>query len=100
MSYETISDDYIYGWHAYAYPYGRGRPAMVMGTTRSRTTAREWEEGTLIIDIIEGSGEDLIWRSVGQAKLSQSTLPPEDAQARFNEVVMEMLADFPPGGSQ
>ncbi len=98
MSYETISNDYLYDWGTYGYV--RGRPAMIIGTTTSQTTALEWDEGTLLIDIIDSSTEELVWRSVGQARLSQVTRTPAQAQTRANEVAMEMLADFPPGGSQ
>ncbi len=100
MSYETISDDYVYVWGEYGYGLGRGRPAMVIATARPRTTAREWDEGTLIIDIIDSSTEELVWRSVGQAELSQVPRTPEEAQTRFNKVAMQMLAEFPPGGSE
>jgi len=98
MSYETISNNYGYGWGAYG--YGRGRSTLAMGTTSSRTTAREWDEGTLLIDILDRAGEELVWRSVGQAKLSQSARTPAEAQARADEVAAEMLAGFPPGGAQ
>ncbi len=84
MSYETISNNYGYGWGAYG--YGRGRSTLAMGTTSSRTTAREWDEGTLLIDILD--------------KLSQSARTPAEAQARADEVAAEMLAGFPPGGAQ
>jgi hypothetical protein len=95
MSYETISNDYGYGWGRYGRTGG-----MAMGTTTSRTTAREWDEGTLLIDIIDRRTEELMWRAVGQAKLSETARTPEEAQARADEVAVKMLADFPPGGSQ
>jgi hypothetical protein len=96
MSYETISNNYGYGWGRYGYRGG----GMAMGTTTSRTTAREWDEGTLIIDIIDRSTDELMWRAVGQAKLSETQRTPQEAQAKANEVAVKMLADFPPGGSQ
>ena len=54
----------------------------------------------MLVDIIDSSRDDLIRRSVGQAKLSRATRTPEEAQTRLDKVAMEMLADFPPGGSQ
>ncbi len=90
MDYQTIYDDYGYGWGR----YGR----FGIGTTTSRTTTTEWEEGTLLIDIIDGRNTELMWRSVGQAKLSEQRRTPEEAQERANEVAAKMLADFPPGG--
>ncbi len=94
MSYETISNDYGYGWGRY------GRGGWHMGATSSRTEVREWDEGTLLIDFIDAGTEELVYRTVGQAKLSQARRTPQEAQAGANEVVLQMLADFPPGGGR
>ncbi len=91
MRYETISNNYGYGWGRY------GRGGWHMGATSSRTEVREWDEGTLLIDIIDPSTEELVYRTVGQAKLSEARRTPQEAQAKANEVVLKMLADFPPG---
>ncbi|MCZ6916541.1 MAG: DUF4136 domain-containing protein [Gemmatimonadetes bacterium] len=91
MSYETINNNYGYGWGRY------GGGGWGMGTSTSRTTTREWDEGMLLIDFIDAGSEELVYRTVGQAKLSQSRRTPQEAQERANEVVAEMLADFPPG---
>ncbi len=91
MSYETISNDYGYGWGRY------GRGGWGVGATTSRTEVREWDEGTLLIDFIDAGTEELVYRTVGQAKLSQAQRTPQEAQEVANEVVLKMLADFPPG---
>ena len=91
MSYETINNNYGYGWGRY------GGGGWGMGTSTSRTTTREWDEGMLLIDFIDGETEELVYRSVGQAKLSQSQQTPQEAQERANEAVAIMLEDFPPG---
>jgi hypothetical protein len=94
MSYETINNNYGYGWGRY------GGGGWGMGTSTSRTTTREWDEGMLLIDFIDGETEELVYRSVGQAKLSQAQETPQQAQERANEAVAIMLEDFPPGRSQ
>ncbi len=91
MRYETISNDYGYGWGRY------GRGGWHAGTTTSRTEVREWDEGTLLIDFIDPGTEELVYRTVGQAKISEARRTPEESQERANEVVLKLLADFPPG---
>jgi hypothetical protein len=39
---------------------------------------REWDEGTLIIDIIDAGTETLVWRSTGQSELEKYTTREED----------------------
>ncbi len=92
MSYETISNNYGYGWGRY------GSGGWGIGATSSRTVVREWDEGTLLIDIIDPRTEELVYRTVGQAKLSETRRTPQESQELANEVVLKMLADFPPGG--
>ena len=93
MRYETISNDYGYGWGRY------GRGGWHAGTTTSRTEVREWDEGTLLIDFVDPGTEELVYRTVGQAKISEARRTPEESQQRANEVVLKLLADFPPGGA-
>ena len=92
MRYETISNDYGYGWGRY------GRGGWHLGATSTRTEVREWDEGTLLIDIIDAGTDELVYRTVGQATLSEVRRTPQEAQEVANEVVLRMLADFPPGG--
>ncbi len=91
MSYQTINDNYGYGWGRY------GAGGWGMGTSTSRTTTQEWDEGMLLIDFIDAGTEELVFRTVGQAKLSEARRTPQEAQEKANEVVAKMLADFPPG---
>ncbi len=92
MRYETISNDYGYGWGRY------GRGGWRVGATSSRTEVREWDEGTLLIDFIDAGTDELVYRTVGQAKLSEARRTPQESQEVANRVVLKMLADFPPGG--
>jgi uncharacterized protein DUF4136 len=79
------------------YGYGRyGRFGGVGGTT---TTVSEYQEGTLLIDMIDPSSKQLIWRGSGQARIRQSSTP-EDREKRINEAVKQILADFPPGSQK
>ncbi len=92
MEYQTINNHYGYGWGW----YGGG-----LATTTSRTTQREWDEGTLIIDIIGTRTNQLVWRGQAQARLDDRPPSPEVAQQRMDEAAAKNLETFPPGsGSQ
>jgi len=78
---------YNSGWGYYGY-YGGG-----VGV--SHTTAREWTEGTLLIDVIDVKEQDLAWRGWANGALSEN-LTPEQKTQRVNEVVGKILEKFPP----
>ncbi len=59
-----------------------------------RATARNYEEGTLIIDVMEGQSERLVWRGTATAEVRQRA-SPEDRSARVAEAVQKVLAEFP-----
>lgn len=87
MSLQTISSSYGYGWGWYG-------PGMGMGT--STTYVNEWDEGTLLVDVISGSTKELIWRGSAQAELSGTQQNPSEGQDQLNQVVARLLAPFPP----
>ena len=64
----------------------------------SRTTERRYEVGTLVIGMYDTEGERMIFMSSGSQTLSSRSLSPEQAQAQMNDVVAEILSDFPPEG--
>ena len=59
------------------------------------TEVREYEEGTLVIDLIDPATGKLIWRGTAQARVS-SDQSPESSTKRINEAVEKVLAQFPP----
>lgn len=56
-------------------------------------TPRNFKEGTLIIDIVDASTEDLVWRGWRDAYLTQRNFNEE----QVNETVRYILSAFPPG---
>lgn len=56
-------------------------------------TPRNFQEGTLIIDIVDASTEDLIWRGWRDAYLTQRNFSEE----QIGETVQYILTAFPPG---
>ena len=63
-----------------------------VGTTGP--TARRYEEGTLIIDVMEGQSERLVWRGTAIAEVRQGA-SIEDRSDRVAEAVRKVLAEFP-----
>lgn len=63
----------------------------------SRTYSYEYQEGTLIIDIVDSSSKQLIWRGTGRDYIGEKETP-EQITARINQTVAGILKNFPPGG--
>ena len=78
--------------YGYGYGYGYwGRPGMY-GTGGVDVT--QYDEGTLVIDIIDMAEQKLVWRGIGSGTMSQSPTV-EERTANINYVVAEILAQFP-----
>ena len=84
--YTTTSDYYGYGYGRW---YGGG------GMSTSRTTAYNWTQGTLVLDIVDGKSNELVYRSTAEAEVDQD-LSPAERQTRLNSGALKMLEKFPP----
>jgi hypothetical protein len=84
--YTTTSDYYGYGYGRW---YGAG------GATTSHTTAYNWTQGTLVLDIVDGKSNEMVYRSTAQAEVDQD-LSPAERQTRLNSGAIKMLEKFPP----
>ncbi len=72
--------------------YGYGRWGGVYAT---ETRVDQYEQGTLLIDIIDREKDDLIWRGSGQSRVHEGGTP-EERNERVRKAVAAILADFPP----
>ena len=64
-------------------------------TSYSQTTVREYEVGTLIIDVIDHKTDKLVWRgSVADTIRDKNT--PEERVAVINEAIATVMMNFPP----
>ncbi len=54
-----------------------------------------YEEGTLLIDLVDPKTNRLVWRGTGQTKLKELKTA-EERTSRVNEVVGAVLAQYPP----
>ncbi len=81
----TVDTYYGYG------PAGRwGR----MGIPETRYF--EYEEGTLILDVVDAKLEKLVWRAAGQRRIGEESTTPEESERRVREAVAQVLERLPP----
>ncbi len=77
--------DYGYGYGGWwgSYPYGRNIDVSY------------YTQGSLVIDFVDNSKDELVWRGIGTAAL-QDRGTPEERQAFIDEAVSEILMQYPP----
>lgn len=87
LSLKTKLDVYMINSH-----YGYGRRGYY---ELPETTVDEYEQGTLLLDVVSARSRKLVWR--GWTSKRVGTLgTPEERDARVREVVNAILAEFPP----
>ncbi len=93
-SVQTLNSYYGYG-PGWGYGYGAAyRPGYWAGAPE--TYVYEYEEGTLLLDIVDPNDKSLIWRGSAQDEVHFKSTPEKD-QTQLNEAVQKMLENFPPG---
>jgi hypothetical protein len=88
MRFHTTGWGYGYGWGwgpywSYGYGYWPGWTS---------TTVYTYHEGTVIIDIIDRSKKQLVWRGVGTAALGKKS----HSEEKIAQSMTRILDDFPP----
>ena len=78
--------DYGYTYDPWYGPYGYGGRHI---------DVNQYEEGTLVIDIIDAAQNDLVWRGMGTGVVQSYTEPAKMEQA-IQEKVTKILEKFPP----
>ncbi|KZN57151.1 hypothetical protein N474_09095 [Pseudoalteromonas luteoviolacea CPMOR-2] len=61
----------------------------------TQTQAREYEVGTLVIDIVDRASNQLVWRGAKEGRLRKNQ-SPEQRTVSVNNTVKDILANFPP----
>ncbi|MFL5346394.1 MAG: DUF4136 domain-containing protein [Hyalangium sp.] len=85
---QTVDTYYGYGW-------GPGYAPYYAGAAAPSTYVRQYDQGTLIIDVVDAASNKLVWRGTAQAELSNDSTAPEK-QKRLGEAINKILEDFPP----
>lgn len=78
--------------------YGWGWNPWYYGGSYGRSTVSTTSEGTLYIDIIDAKTNNLVWQGMGNADLMTQNM--EKKEARIQEIVMKILAEYPPGSKK
>ena len=74
--------------------YGAGYGGMGMAT--STTTETRYTVGALAIAIFDVPREEMIFTATGSKELSTDNPSPDEAEQRANDIVGQILANFPP----
>jgi len=70
-----------------------------VGVGMRTNPVRQYDEGTLIIDFVDGGTRKLVWRGTGSKALS-SNPTPENTTATVDVATREILKQFPPDRGQ
>lgn len=62
---------------------------------RTKEIVTDYDEGMLILDVIDPASRALMWRGYGETRVNPGAASAKRA-ARMRRVVAEMLANFPP----
>ncbi|GGJ02328.1 hypothetical protein GCM10007978_44820 [Shewanella hanedai] len=93
---DTFNTNYGYNPYGYGYnPYGYGYGWGMSRAMNTQTTVREYEVGTLILDMIDRASGRLIWRGTVTDTIRNENTPDERVGI-VNEAVSSMLMDYPP----
>ena len=62
----------------------------------SHVDVYEYQEGTLVIDMIDAATSQMVWRGAATKNIYEMPDSPQEAQKAINKVVDKVLARFPP----
>ena len=85
MDVTTVNSYYGYGWGPWYYGPGYSQ----------NTQVRYYDQGTLLIDIVDAQARELVWRGSAEAEV-RTDMTQEQRQQRVNEAVSRILQRFPP----
>ena len=86
---DKVSTDYDTEY----YGYGMYRRRFGYGTAVTTVDITEYKEGSLIIDLVDASKDQLVWQGIGTARLKED---PKGREDRINKAVAKILEDYPP----
>jgi hypothetical protein len=88
----TLNDHYDYPYYGgSASLWGYMRP---YGNTQAVSGVEEISVGSLVLDVLDGKTNDIVWRGFAEAELSRDEASHGDG-SRINEAVQRMFKEFP-----
>lgn len=94
MQVNTYGSGYYGGYYG-----GYGYYDPWWGPYGQRTDVSYYDEGTLVIDLVDADDKELVWRGLG-TKILEGATDPEKVQANVDKMVAKMMASFPPGSAK
>jgi hypothetical protein len=61
----------------------------------SSSDVRHYKEGTIVLEIVDGRSNQLVWQAVAEGALTGLD-HPEEAEAQVGKAVKDLLDRFPP----
>jgi len=55
-----------------------------------------YEEGTILLDFVDGKSEELFWRGIGTRVAVEPNLSADDQIKKFTKIASDLLEEFPP----
>lgn len=89
----TVNYAYGYTWGGWYAPYHAGM--AVGGAGVPYTSTYEYQQGTLILDVVDTPTNELVWRGTAQAELSENP-SNEQRQGKMTKAVHKVFENFPP----
>lgn len=83
---QDIQQSYPYGGFGWGGPWG-------WGFGMNRTWTNEYNQGTLIFDVIDAKTNKLVWQGIGSGINVDS---PRSKQKQIPEIIAEILKNYPP----
>lgn len=94
-SYDSYTNHYNTGMYGGMYRGGYGYAGgygMGMGNSTTTTTQRDYEVGSLIVDVFDAETKKQIWQGIGKKTISENKSKREE---RINEAVAKIMKAFP-----
>lgn len=85
------------GYVGYPYGYYRAGYYAPWPNYATQTQVRDYQEGTLVIDIVDKKRKVMVWEGTGQGTVTKKKL--DNLNETIRDAVTEVLASFPPGAA-
>ncbi len=95
------SPDFLVAYHAGMKDMMKGSSTQnyigdrAHGTFTTISDIQAYQEGTLLIDIVDAKSRQLVWQASAKADVEQN-LGPKERDARVNDAIGAMMSHFPP----
>jgi hypothetical protein len=95
FSFTESNPDILVAYTTEHYEHIRIQPAFDekwMGFWQSEVTSESWQEGKLIVDIIDRESGSVVWRGWTEKRIDD----PREINEKIKTVIQHLFADFPP----